>query len=64
MKKLQQLLLVTALTLAAGGCVSTALGVAGAAVKGTVKVGAGVAKTGGKAAVAVLSSDEEKSKDD
>ena len=63
MKKLPKLLLITTLTLTAGGCVSTALGVAGAAVKGTVKVGAGVAKTGGKAAVAVLSRDDE-SKDE
>lgn len=64
MKKLQQLVLISALSLSAAGCVSTALGVAGAAAKGTVKVGAGVVKTGGKAAVAVLSSDDDKSKDD
>ena len=60
MKKLLQLLFVSALTLTAGGCVSTALGVAGAAGKGTAKIGAGVAKTGGKAAVAVVSRDKDK----
>jgi len=64
MKKPLKLVLIAALTLTAGGCTSTALGVAGAAVKGTLKVGTGVAKTGGKAAVAVVSRDKDKSKDD
>ncbi len=60
MKKLPAFLLITVLALATSGCLSTAVGVAGSAVKGTVKVGAGVAKTGGKAVGAVLSSDSKK----
>ncbi len=59
MKKPQQLLLIAAFSIAAGGCVSTTLGVAGAAVKGTVKVGTGVAKAGGKAVGAVVSNDDD-----
>jgi len=60
-KKLQQLLLIAGLACTAGGCVSTVVGVAGAAVKGTVKgtatVGAGAAKVSGKAVGALVSSD-------
>ncbi len=47
--------------LGSSGCVSTVVGVTGAAAKGTVKVGTGVVKAGGKVAGAVVGSDDEDS---
>lgn len=45
------------------GCVSTVVGVGAAAAKGTVKVGTGVVKAGGKAAGAVVGGDDDDEKD-
>lgn len=59
MNKYLNVILTAIVCTALGGCVSTVVGVAGTAVKGTVKVGTGVAKAGGKAAGAVIGSGDE-----
>lgn len=60
-RTLTMLVLVGSLCLS--GCVSTVVGVTAAAAKGTVKVGTGVVKAGGKAAGAVVGGDDDEEKD-